>query len=272
MARPCRRGGHPPPPVLYSLAPFPSANPSSSLPFPLAPHVLSLSHTHTLAKLTTTHRSTPLRITAATGHRPPHRRVQEDRHHRLRPSRASNRAGPPCTLAIDLVSTAYIVVVRRRLPPPRSVPDLPEHAYGSAVSFSTGSSLSLPRSVAVEAALTLGRHEWELELLCVRACDAACFCCAATCCSCSHRCSSLLPLVSAAPASPAAPSLPRGHAQAHPSARCCSRLPALPPPPLAVTAAAALLQAPAAALLFCWQARCPACSCYRFLLLVATTD
>ncbi|XP_044372620.1 uncharacterized protein [Triticum aestivum] len=36
------------------------------------------------------------------------------------------------TLAIDLVFTAYIIVIRRRLPLLWSLPNLPEHAYGSA--------------------------------------------------------------------------------------------------------------------------------------------
>ncbi|XP_073366526.1 uncharacterized protein [Aegilops tauschii subsp. strangulata] len=52
----------------------------------------------------------------ATGHRSSHRLVQENRHRRPHPFRASNRAELPCALANECISVAY-----RRHPTPFSV-------------------------------------------------------------------------------------------------------------------------------------------------------
>ena len=95
----------------------PQANPSPHLPSPRA-----ASPSPSLSCSPERGRRRAAVDPAATNHRSPHRLVQEDRHRRLRLSRVSIRAGPPCTLAIDLVSTAYILAVRGRLPPLLSVP------------------------------------------------------------------------------------------------------------------------------------------------------
>ncbi|XP_044972416.1 uncharacterized protein LOC123439823 [Hordeum vulgare subsp. vulgare] len=89
-----------------------SPRPRLPSPFPLEPESLSP------------------RSSSISWHRRPSsdQHVEEDSHRLLLPSRASSRAGPPHTHAIEDVSIAYIAVVRRRSPLLCAIPGLSDLA------------------------------------------------------------------------------------------------------------------------------------------------
>jgi len=83
--------------------------------------------------------------------------VQEARHGRLHPSRTRNGAEVARALAIEPDFVAYVVVVRRRLPPFRSTPTLPDLTICITVSCSSLSPSPRCRSVVVDPCPPEGR-------------------------------------------------------------------------------------------------------------------